>query len=147
MVKSLLKRLKKEIGYVWLDPDEELVYADVVGRDVVTGLPKRVTVSNEDIHNALREDINVIIDAIKFILEKTPPELSSDILETGVYLTGGSSLLNNLGALISQETSLSINPVDIPIECVVNGINEVLKKNMKKYESVLESSKRESKLK
>lgn len=144
--KKSAEKIKKQVGYVWLDPEEELVFADVIGRDVVTGLPKKVTVSNEDIHHALKEDINVIIDAIKFILEKTPPELSSDILETGVYLTGGSSLLTNIDVLISLETSLSINPVDTPIECVVNGINTVLK-NMKKYEGVLESSKRESKLK
>ncbi|GMQ56122.1 rod shape-determining protein [Vallitalea sediminicola] len=144
--KKSAERIKKEIGYVFIDDEEEIVTTEVVGRDVVTGLPKKVTVTNEDIDNALKEDINVIIDAIKYILEKTPPELSSDILETGVYLTGGSSLLSNLDRLITNETSLSINLVENPKECVVNGIDTILR-DMNQYLEILMSSKRENKLK
>ncbi|GKX28871.1 rod shape-determining protein [Vallitalea longa] len=143
--KKSAEKIKKEIGYVFIDDENDIVTTEVVGRDVVTGLPKRVTVTNEDINDALQEDINIIIDAVKFILEKTPPELSSDILETGVYLTGGSSLLGNLDMLITNETSLSINLVENPKECVVNGIDTILR-DLQQYEEILVSSKRETRL-
>lgn len=143
--KKSAEKIKKEIGYVFIDDENDIVTTEVVGRDVVTGLPKKVTVTNEDINDALQEDINVIIDAVKFILEKTPPELSSDILETGVYLTGGSSLLGNLDMLITNETSLSINLVENPKECVVNGIDTILR-DLQQYEEILISSKRENRI-
>jgi rod shape-determining protein MreB len=143
--KKSAEKIKKEVGYVLID-DNDIVTSKVVGRDVVTGLPKTVKVTNEDIYNALREDINIIVEAIKYILEKTPPELSADILETGLFLTGGSSLLKNLDQLITNETSLSINLVSAPKECVVNGIDSVLK-NIDMYQDILSTSKRENKLK
>ncbi|MCT4598216.1 MAG: rod shape-determining protein [Vallitalea sp.] len=143
--KKSAEKIKKEVGYVLID-NNDIVTTKVVGRDVVTGLPKTVTVTNEDIYNALREDINIIVEAIKYILEKTPPELSADILETGLFLTGGSSLLKNLDQLITNETSLSINLVSAPKECVVNGIDSVLK-NIDMYQDILSTSKRENKLK
>lgn len=142
--KKSAEKIKKEVGYVLIE--DEIITTQVVGRDVVTGLPKTITVTNEDIYNALREDINMIVEAIKYILEKTPPELSADILETGLYLTGGSSLLKNLDVLITNETSLSINLVDAPKECVVSGIDSVLK-DMEIYQDILSTSKRENKLK
>lgn len=143
--KKSAEKIKKEIGYVFMEEEEDLVTTEIIGRDVVTGLPKKVTVTNEDVNIALQEDINVIIDAIKYILEKTPPELSSDILETGVYLTGGSSLLSNLDMLITNETSLSINLVENPKECVVNGIDIILR-DIQEYEEILLLSKRENRL-
>ncbi|MCT4543893.1 MAG: rod shape-determining protein [Vallitalea sp.] len=144
--KKTSEKIKKEIGFAYIKDEDDIVDINVVGRDVVTGLPKKISVTNEDVYNAIKEDINIIIDAIKYILEKTPPELSSDILETGVYLTGGSSSLNNLDLLIMNETSLRVNQVKNPKECVVNGIDIILR-DMNKYEDILLSSKQESKLK
>lgn len=136
--------IKKKIGSVNINDD--ITSTDVTGRDVVTGLPKKVEVTSEDIYNAIKEDVNVIVDSVKFILEKTPPELSSDILATGIYLTGGGALINDLDLLIHDETGLSVNLVEEQKNSVALGIVKVLQ-DFAKYDDILLTPKKEAKLK
>lgn len=98
----------------------------VYGRHVVTGLPTRCTISSDIVYECLIEFINQIIDSIKSILERTPPELSADIIDTGIFLTGGSSAIRGLGELINNETELHVNIAENPSECVVRGIKAII---------------------
>ena len=105
--------------------DEELT-SDVMGRNLITGLPSRVTVTNHLIYEAMVESMSSIIDAIKFILEKTPPELSMDIMHEGICMTGGSTYIKNLDNLIRQETGLTIMKVEEPELTVVKGLGMIM---------------------
>ncbi len=106
--------------------EEEEKTHDVMGRNLITGLPNRVTVTNHLIFEAMSESMSSIIDAIKFILEKTPPELSMDIMHDGICMTGGSTRINNLDLLIQQETGLSIMKVEEPELSVVKGLGMIM---------------------
>ena len=106
--------------------EEEEKTHDVMGRNLITGLPNRVTVTNHLIFDAMSESMSSIIDAIKFILEKTPPELSMDIMHDGICMTGGSTRINNLDLLIQQETGLSIMKVEEPELSVVKGLGMIM---------------------
>ena len=94
---------------------------DVRGRNVVTGLPKKMSVSSEEMEEALRESTNQIIDAIHSVLEKTPPELAADIADRGIVLTGGGSLLRGLEELIEDRTGINTITAENPMECVADG--------------------------
>lgn len=96
------------------------------GRDIITGLPKVIEITSSKIADALREPVNSIIDAIKFTLEKTPPELAADIMDRGIMLTGGGANLTDLDKLISAETGISVMIAEKPLECVVLGAGKVL---------------------
>lgn len=99
---------------------------DVRGRDLVSGLPKTLTVTSDEITDALHDTIYNIIDAVKVTLEKCPPELSADIMDRGIVLTGGGALLNNLDKLISKETGMPVIVADDPLDCVANGTGRAL---------------------
>jgi rod shape-determining protein MreB len=99
---------------------------EVRGRDVISGLPKTVTVSSIEIRSAISEAISAIVEAVKSILERTPPELSSDIIERGIYLTGGGALLHGLDRLLELETGIPVRIADDPISCVAIGTGKVL---------------------
>ena len=105
---------------------QEETTVNVYGRHVVTGLPTNCTISSDIVYECLKDFINQIVDSIKSILERTPPELSADIIDTGIYLTGGSSAINRLGELINGETELHVNIADNPSECVVKGIKTII---------------------
>lgn len=94
---------------------------EVKGRNLVDGLPKNITVTAEEIREALSDSVNQILDAVKATLEKTPPELSADIIDQGIMLTGGGALLRGLDRLISKETGMPVNIADNPLDCVVDG--------------------------
>lgn len=94
---------------------------EVKGRNLVDGLPKNVTITSEEIREALSDGVNQILDAIKSTLEKTPPELSADIMEHGITLTGGGALLRGIDKLISQQTGMPVNIADNPLDCVADG--------------------------
>lgn len=94
---------------------------DVRGRDLVTGLPKTVTLTSEEVREALSEPVSIIVDAVKATLESTPPELAADIMDRGIVMTGGGSLLKGLDKLISQETGMPVLLADDPLTCVVMG--------------------------
>ena len=94
---------------------------EIKGRNLVDGLPKNITITSEEIREALADNVNQILDAIKSTLEKTPPELSADIMEHGITLTGGGALLRGIDKLITQQTGMPVNVADNPLDCVVDG--------------------------
>ena len=118
------ERLKMQLAS-GIKEEEEKTF-DVMGRNLITGLPNRVTVTNHLIYEAMAESMSSIIDSIKFILEKTPPELSMDIMHDGICMTGGSTLINNLDLLIQQETGLSIIKMEEPQLTVVRGLGMIM---------------------
>lgn len=105
---------------------EEELQAEIRGRDLITGLPKTILVSTEEIRKAIEEPIAAIVDAVKVTLDNTPPELSADIMEQGIVLTGGGALLTGLDKRIFQETGMPIIVADNPLDCVVNGSGQTL---------------------
>ncbi len=104
----------------------EETFVSVYGRHVVTGLPTRCMISSDIVYDCLIDFIRQIIDSMKMILERTPPELAADIIDTGIYLTGGSSSINGLEELINKETELHVNIAQQPSECVVRGIRTII---------------------
>lgn len=105
---------------------EEELEMDIKGRNLMDGLPKNITLSSAEVRDALSEPLSSVIDAIKTTLERTPPELSADIIDHGIYLTGGGALLRGLDRLISQETGMPVYIADNPLDCVAVGSGKVL---------------------
>lgn len=118
------EQIKLTIGNAYPKPKEE--YMEVRGRDLITGLPKNITISSSEINEALKEPINSIVDSIKYTLEKTPPELASDIMDKGIMLAGGGALLSGLDKLIHEETGMPVMIADNPLDCVAIGTGKVL---------------------
>ena len=117
--------VKISIGSVY--PCEDLpAEMDVKGRDLVSGLPRNVVITAEEVREALSEPIKIVVDAVKETLENTPPELSADIVEKGIILTGGGALLKGLDRLLSAETMLPVRIADNPLDCVVLGAGILL---------------------
>ena len=115
--------LKKELASAVPCEESEL---SVYGRDVVTGLPLSMQVSSTMVYEAISEYLYSIVDAIRIILERTPPEISSDIIDSGIYITGGSANIRNLDELISRETDLKINIADNAANSVVIGLGKII---------------------
>lgn len=118
------EQVKIAIGSVM--PTGENLSIEIRGRDLVQGVPRSVVVSEEEVRDALLEPVNQILEIVRTALEKTPPELSSDIVERGITLTGGGALLRNLDRMISKETGLPVVLVDDPLTAVVQGSGAVL---------------------
>lgn len=118
------EHIKIEIGSVFQESEEKTL--NIKGRDLISGLPKIVTVSSGEIREALDEPITSIIDSIKSTLEKTPPELAADVMDKGIMLTGGGAMLNGLDKLINRETHMPVNIAENPIDCVAIGAGKAL---------------------
>jgi len=118
------EEIKIKIGTAMLR--DESKKEEVKGRDLITGVPKTVTLSDAEVFESLTEPISVIIDVIHSALENAPPELSSDLVDRGIMMAGGGSLLNGLDSLISKETGLPVTVADDPLLCVVLGAGKVL---------------------
>ncbi len=118
--KKTTEKMKIELGNAFATDDEMTM--EVVGRDVVTGLPKKMLISSKDIYSAMIEHLNTMIEAAKFMLEQTPPELSADIINDGIYFVGGGSKLKNINLLAQLETGLKINTMEEPEKAVVMGL-------------------------
>jgi len=131
--------VKINIGSVFR-PDEHLVM-DIRGRDLISGLPKTVTISSLEVQRAIEEPVSSIIDAIKSTLEKTPPELAADVMESGIMLTGGGALLGELDKLITYETGIPVKIADEPLNCVAVGTGLVLE-NLESLKNVLISPRK-----
>jgi rod shape-determining protein MreB and related proteins len=120
------ERMKKEIGSASPPEDGDGRSMNVKGRDLITGLPKEIAISQRQIAEALAEPVAQIIDAIKRALEQTPAELSADIVERGIMMTGGGSLLGNLDKVLRRATSLPVSIAEDPLLCVVIGTGKAL---------------------
>ncbi|MDD5506395.1 MAG: rod shape-determining protein, partial [Candidatus Omnitrophica bacterium] len=107
-------------------PLEEEMSMEVKGRDLVAGLPKIVTITSEEIRESLQEPLRAILEVTKISLERTPPELAADLIEHGIVMAGGGSLLRGLDKLISEETGLPVHITDDPVTAVANGTGRVL---------------------
>ena len=118
------EEIKIRIGSSY--PLEEEMTMDVRGRDLVAGLPKMITITSEEVREALSEPIAQIVEAVRITLERTPPELSADLIEKGLILAGGGSLLRGLDKLISEETGLPVHLADDPLTAVALGTGKVL---------------------
>ena len=118
------EELKIKIGSAY--PLEEELTAEVKGRDLVAGLPKMITVSSEEIREAMAEPIAAILETTRITLERTPPELSADLIERGIVLAGGGSLLRGIDKLISEETGLPVHVAEDPLTAVALGTGKVL---------------------
>jgi len=119
------ERIKREIGAA-LKLDNEDRTVQVKGRDLVSGIPKTVTIHEDEIIDAIGEIVGIIVDTIKIALENTPPELASDIVDRGIVLAGGGALLRGLDVLLKQETGLPVIVADDPLCAVVKGVGKVL---------------------
>src|SRR5690606_23588551 len=118
------ERVKCTIGNA--HSGDEPVTMEVKGRDLAAGVPKTVIVNGDEIRDALSEPINAIVEAVMTALERTPPELSADIVDKGIVLTGGGALLKNLDVLLREETGLPVMVADDPISAVVLGSGKTL---------------------
>jgi rod shape-determining protein MreB len=107
-------------------PLEEELRAEIKGRDLVTGLPKTISVTTEEIRSAIAEPINAIVDAVKVTLDNTPPELAADIMDQGIVLTGGGALLAGLDRRLQEETGMPIVVAKNPLQCVALGSGQCL---------------------
>ncbi len=116
--------IKTRIGSAY--PMDEGLQYNISGRDLVTGLPKDLSITSKEIREALAEPVNAIVDSIKYTLEKTPPELAADVMERGIMLTGGGALLQGLDKLIYEETGIPVHIAEYPLDCVALGTGRVL---------------------
>lgn len=114
---------------------------EIRGRDLNTGLPKNIEINSEQIEEAMKEPINDIVEIVKMTLEKTPPELSSDVMEKGIILAGGGALIRNLDKLISEKTGIPVIIADNPLNCVVKGCGKTLD-DLEKLKTILANSRR-----
>src|SRR5579884_430965 len=121
---------------------EEELHAEIRGRDLITGLPKTIVTSTEEIRQALEEPLSAIIDAVKVTLDKTPPELAADIMEQGIVLTGGGSLLHGLDARISSETGMPLVVAKNPLHSVAIGSGQCLEEFEALKQVLISSSSR-----
>lgn len=120
------ERIKIEIGAALLDSLVELRTVEVKGRDLVTGVPKTIILTSQEVNEALLETISSIVDVVRVALENTPPELSSDLVDKGITLAGGGSLLRGIDRLLSRITGLPVIVAEDPLFCVVKGVGKVL---------------------
>jgi rod shape-determining protein MreB len=118
------EQIKLEIGSAF--PLDEPITMEIKGRDLIEGIPKTLTITDAEIREALAEPISIIVNAVRVALERTPPELSADIVDRGIVLTGGGSLLKNLDKLLREETSLPVSVAEDPLSSVVLGTGKML---------------------
>ncbi len=118
------EQVKLEIGSAF--PLDEPITMEIKGRDLIEGIPKTLTITDAEIREALAEPISIIVNAVRVALERTPPELSADIVDRGIVLTGGGSLLKNLDKLLREETSLPVSVAEDPLSSVVLGTGKML---------------------
>ena len=124
------EQIKIDIGSAYPTEDNAGASVEIKGRNLVDGLPKNVTITAEEVREALSDPLATIVDAIKSTLEKTPPELSADIIDHGIMLTGGGALLRGIDQLVERETGMPVHVADSPLDCVVDGTGKRLEVSM-----------------
>lgn len=135
---QMAEQMKIKIGSA-LFIDKPLVM-EIKGRDMISGLPRILQVSSDDVTEALQRDLENLLDAIKEVMQKTPPELSADVIDKGIILTGGSALLRNLDELIAQATGVATYVAEEPLLCVIKGTAIALD-NLESYKRSILSTK------
>lgn len=133
------EEIKIEIGCAL--PLMTEISKEIRGRDLSTGLPKNVVITSNQVQIAMEESINEIIEIVKTTLEKTPPELASDIAEKGIVLAGGGALIQNLDKLLSEKTGMPVYITEAPLECVVKGTEKTLE-DLDRLKTVLINSRK-----
>ncbi|MFZ7131442.1 MAG: rod shape-determining protein [Eubacteriales bacterium] len=118
--------IKKNLACAIVDDVQEKM--DIKGRDLLSGLPRKITISTQDIYEAIENPIQTIVDTVKNVLERTPPELASDVMNRGIVLTGGGALLKSLNTLIHRETGILCYVAENPLDCVAMGTEKILEK-------------------
>ena len=131
------EQIKMEIGSAF--PLDEEMTMEIKGRDLVEGVPKTLVVSDEEIREALSETVATIVEAVRVALERTPPELSADIMDKGIIIAGGGSMLKNLDKRLREETGLPVTLAEDPLACVALGTGRVLE-NSKSMRHVLSTA-------
>ncbi|XOQ52086.1 MAG: Cell shape-determining protein MreB [Succiniclasticum sp.] len=121
---TLAEKVKIKIGNV--DPDEEVKSMDMTAQNTVNGMPVSLTLTSKDVREALEEPLETLFGRIRSVLEKCPPELSADIVENGICLTGGGALLGGLAHMLSQNTGIKVIVADNPLDCVAVGTGKAL---------------------
>ena len=130
--------VKMTIGSAYPEGEEQQM--EVKGRDIVSGIPKTVRISSAEVREAIQEPIAAVVDAVRQALERTPPELASDIVDRGIVMTGGGALLRGLDSLLRENTNLPINVDEEPLTSVVRGTGRILD-DPEKYRGVLTLSR------
>jgi len=120
--------IKKKLAYA-INPEHETI--KVYGRDVMSGLPTEAEIDSEFVYETITESLHSIVDAVRIILEKTPPEISSDIIDAGIYITGGSANIKKIDELFAKETELDVKVATDPANTVVNGLGRILEDSSK----------------
>lgn len=120
------EQIKMNIGCAMLDSETEKAKVPVKGRDLISGVPKTIMLTGPEVHEALLETVSNIVDVVRVALESTAPELSSDLVDRGIMMAGGGSLLKGLDRLISKETGLPVKVAEDPLFCVVRGAGKVV---------------------
>ena len=133
------EQIKMQIGCAMPLMTEESM--EIRGRDLTDGLPRNVTITSVQVEEAMKESITKIVDVVKLTLEKTPPELASDIIEKGIVLAGGGALIQNLDKLLSNETGMPVYIAEEPLDCVVRGTGKTLE-DLEKLKTVLINSRK-----
>ena len=136
---STAEQVKKMIGAACHPEDGEGAALQIKGRDLLSGVPKEVIITERQVSEALLEPVSAIVEAAKLALENTPPELAADIVDRGIVLTGGGALLNNLDYVLRQSTGLPVNIADDPLSCVVLGTGRCLE-DIKGMRTVLQTA-------
>jgi rod shape-determining protein MreB len=116
--------IKIQLGSAY--PMEEKITLEIKGRDLVTGIPKTMIITDEEVRDAIWEPIGTIVETVKIALERTPPELAADIVDRGIILAGGGALLRGLDTLLREETGLPVSIAEDPLSAVVLGTGNVL---------------------
>ena len=129
------EEVKLEVGSAWSSSED--LQAEVRGRDMLTGLPKTVVFTSEEVRRALDEPVSQILDAIKSTLDKTPPELAADIMDRGIVLAGGGSLLQGLDERLRSDTQISVHVAESPLTCVAVGSG----RSLEEFEVIHRSSR------
>jgi rod shape-determining protein MreB len=132
--------IKIKIGSAYPYPEEGSM--DIKGRNLLDGLPGNISITSVEVREALADSVSQVIDAIRSTLERTPPELSADIIDRGIMLTGGGALLRGLDELINKETGISVNIAERPLDCVVEGTGKLLEDYSGSLVNVLFNAKR-----
>ena len=133
------EQIKKEIGCAM--PLMSQMTMEIKGRDLNDGLPRTEVITSDQVEQAMKESIDKIVEVVKITLEKTPPELASDIMEKGIVLSGGGALIQNLDKLISAETGMPVYVAEEPLDCVVKGTEKTLQ-DLEKLKTILLNSRK-----